>query len=253
MLIGMGRVFRRCNWCGDNNSVLYKDKPYCTDCANHLEKECSACHKPYPDLKYFKLSLHHCNSCQKKMDKSKIKKEMEKRGEEDLPRRKKGSQKRVVSYADVECGVAPSEDEEDTEYYECGLQSAPTQQQQQQEYEDEDSAIDVSLPPKKRKSRNMITSSSSEDDVDEQAMKVIKKKKKSGAPAETLLKYLNVEGKKQLTETEIQKKKKRKYNRKHASTDDHRDIEAWEDLVRALGNYKKTNPTKTSIQLFLLK
>ena len=128
----------------------------------------------------------------------------------------------------------------------------PTQQQQQ-EYEDEDSAIDVSLPPKKRKSRNMITSSSSEDDVDEQAMKVIKKKKKSGAPAETLLKYLNVEGKKQLTETEIQKKKKRKYNRKHASTDDHRDIEAWEDLVRALGNYKKTNPTKTSIQLFLLK
>ena len=249
----MGRVFHRCNWCGEKNVVFFKDKPYCTDCADSLRKECSACHKPYPDLKYFKLSLNHCNSCQRKMDKSKIKKDMENRAEEDVVRRKKGGGQRTVSYnPDVECGVPFNSEDDETEYYDCAPQS--TQTQQQQEYEDEDSAVDVTLPcKKKRKARVVISSSSSEDEPDVHDAKSAKKRRRKGRPQETLLKYLEAAGKKQSEETEIQKKKKRKYRKRHASTDDNRDTEAWEDLVRSLGNYKKTNPARTSIQVFLLK
>ena len=248
----MGRVFHRCNWCGEKNVVFFKDKPYCTDCADSLRKECSACHKPYPDLKYFKLSLNHCNSCQRKMDKSKIKKDMENRAEEDVVRRKKGGGQRTVSYhPDVECGVPFNSEDDETEYYDCAPQS--TQTQQQQEYEDEDSAVDVTLPCKKRKARAVISSSSSEDEPDVHDAKSTKKRRRKGRPQETLLKYLEAAGKKQSEETEIQKKKKRKYTKRHASTDDNRDTEAWEDLVRSLGNYKKTNPARTSIQVFLLK
>ena len=185
----MGRAVRRCNWCGDENTVLFKDKPYCVECAQNSQKECSACHKPYPDLKYFALNLNRCNSCQKKMEKSKLKKEMEKRGEEDAPRRKKGNQK-VVTYD--ECGMpGPSEEEEeDGEYFDGAVQSEETQQQQQYE-DEEDSGMDLGTPPtKKRKKRNAIVSSSSDEESDV----IVAKKKKS--PPETLLNYMTAEQKK---------------------------------------------------------
>ena len=53
-----------CNWCGTTEVKLAENKPYCPDCASNCQRECTVCHKPYPNLKFYEKHSKRCNSCQ---------------------------------------------------------------------------------------------------------------------------------------------------------------------------------------------
>ena len=53
-----------CNWCGTTEVKLAENKPYCPDCASNCKRKCTVCHKPYPNLKFYKKHSKRCNSCQ---------------------------------------------------------------------------------------------------------------------------------------------------------------------------------------------
>ena len=68
----------KCIWCGHSEHAFEPGKPYCEDCILKCQRECVACKKPYPNLKVFALNEKRCNSCQKKYECNKKKKEMKK-------------------------------------------------------------------------------------------------------------------------------------------------------------------------------
>ena len=53
-----------CNWCGTTEVKLAENRPYCPDCASNCKRECTVCHKPYPNLKFYEKHSKRCNSCQ---------------------------------------------------------------------------------------------------------------------------------------------------------------------------------------------
>ena len=53
-----------CNWCGTTEIKLAENKPYCPDCASNCRRECTVCHKPYPNLKFYEKHSKRCISCQ---------------------------------------------------------------------------------------------------------------------------------------------------------------------------------------------
>ena len=53
-----------CNWCGTTEVKLAENKPYCPDCASNCKMECTVCHKPYPNSKFYEKHNKRCNSCQ---------------------------------------------------------------------------------------------------------------------------------------------------------------------------------------------
>ena len=53
-----------CNWCGTIEVKLAENKPYCPDCASNCKRECTLCHKPYPNLKFYEKHSKRRNSCQ---------------------------------------------------------------------------------------------------------------------------------------------------------------------------------------------
>ena len=53
-----------CNWCGTTEVKLAENKPYCPDCPSNCKRECTVCHKPYPNLKFYEKHSKRCNSCQ---------------------------------------------------------------------------------------------------------------------------------------------------------------------------------------------
>ena len=53
-----------CNWCGTTEVKPAENKPYCVDCASNCKRECTVCHKPYPNLKFYEKHSKRCNSCQ---------------------------------------------------------------------------------------------------------------------------------------------------------------------------------------------
>ena len=52
-----------CNWCGTTEVKLEENKPYCPDCASNCKRECTVCHKPYANLKFYEKHSKRCNSC----------------------------------------------------------------------------------------------------------------------------------------------------------------------------------------------
>ena len=53
-----------CNWCGTTEVELAENKPYCPDCTSNCKRECTVCHKPYPNLKFYVKHSKRCNYCQ---------------------------------------------------------------------------------------------------------------------------------------------------------------------------------------------
>ena len=53
-----------CNWCGTTEVKLAENKQYCPDCASNCKRECTVCHKPYPNLKFCEKHSKRSNSCQ---------------------------------------------------------------------------------------------------------------------------------------------------------------------------------------------
>ena len=63
-----------CNWCGTTEVKLAENKPYCPDCTSNCKRECTVCHKPYPNLKFYEKHSKRCNSCQSRYIVAKTKK-----------------------------------------------------------------------------------------------------------------------------------------------------------------------------------
>ena len=63
-----------CNKCGTTEVKLAENKPYCLDCASNSKREYAVCHKPYPNLKFYKKHNKRCNSCQSHYVSAKTKK-----------------------------------------------------------------------------------------------------------------------------------------------------------------------------------
>lgn len=57
-----------CSWCKQVSSLL-PNKSYCVGCKSNMFRECVRCHLPFPDEKYFQAGGNRCNSCQKKYEK----------------------------------------------------------------------------------------------------------------------------------------------------------------------------------------
>ena len=52
-----------CSWCGTTEVELAENKLH-IDCTCNCKRECAVCHKPYPNLKFYKKHNKRCNSCQ---------------------------------------------------------------------------------------------------------------------------------------------------------------------------------------------
>jgi hypothetical protein len=59
---------KTCVWCKGFKQLL-PTKPYCSDCCGKMYRECSRCHIPYPEAKFFVENERRCNACQKKLQK----------------------------------------------------------------------------------------------------------------------------------------------------------------------------------------
>jgi hypothetical protein len=55
----------KCNWCFMKLEEE-SNKPYCYHCEKIMHKECSTCHRPFPNTKLFTLSNEVCNACRRK-------------------------------------------------------------------------------------------------------------------------------------------------------------------------------------------
>ena len=53
-----------CSWCGTTEVKLAENKHYCPDCASNCKRECTVCHKPYCNFKFYEKHSKRCNSCQ---------------------------------------------------------------------------------------------------------------------------------------------------------------------------------------------
>ena len=67
----------KCIYCGDEIELI-ENKKYCEQCLDNMYKECIRCHLPYDSEQYFSLNEKRCNSCQKKYENEKSKKEEKK-------------------------------------------------------------------------------------------------------------------------------------------------------------------------------
>lgn len=68
----LAAVCKTCSWCKAYRP-LAPNKTYCQSCSEKMFRECSRCHQPYPESKYFENGNRRCNSCQKKYLKEKEK------------------------------------------------------------------------------------------------------------------------------------------------------------------------------------
>ena len=104
-----------CNWCGTTEVKLAENKPYCPDCASNCKRECTVCHKPYPNLKFYEKHSKRCNSCQSRYVVAKTKK-----ASMENNRRKFGDTtgKRKQYDSDEESPSSGEEKEEEEEEYE---------------------------------------------------------------------------------------------------------------------------------------
>ena len=106
-----------CNWCGTTEIKLAENKLYCPDCASNCKRECTVCHKPYPNLKFYEKHSKRCNSCQSHYVVAKTKK-----ASMENNRRKfgdtTGKQKQYDSDEESTSSGEEKEEEEEEEEYE---------------------------------------------------------------------------------------------------------------------------------------
>ena len=136
----------KCLWCGHSEHAFEPGKSYCEDCTLKCERECVGCKKPYPNLKAFALNEKRCNSCQKKYEHNKKKREM--KLEDDI----ENDQIKEPEEAAKDMGMENSEDdggEEDEE-------DSDGEDNDYSIIDDRDSK--AKLYGKKRRSRNKLVS-----------------------------------------------------------------------------------------------
>ena len=72
MITSFKDINKTCAWCKEYTK-LKTGKSYCNDCSAKMYRECSRCHLPYPEAKYFARDSNRCNACQLKLEKERAK------------------------------------------------------------------------------------------------------------------------------------------------------------------------------------
>ena len=179
----------KCIWCGHSEHAFEPGKPYCEDCTLTYQRECVACKKPYPNLKAFPLNEKRCNSCQKKYEHNKKKKEMKKL-EDDI----ENDEIKEMEEAAKDMGMENSEDdggEEEEEEDDDG------KDEEYNDEEDDDNSISdyrdskAKLYRKKKSITKVVNGKKREEEIDKQASikgKKASKKKNTQKPSWRCLK-----------------------------------------------------------------
>lgn len=68
----------RCIWCNQFCKKLVVGKKYCSTCEGRMFRECSSCHRPHPSPNLFKFDEQRCNSCYKKLEKARLRRQEKK-------------------------------------------------------------------------------------------------------------------------------------------------------------------------------
>ena len=123
-----------CNWCGTTEVKLAENKPYCPDCASNCKRECTVCHKSYPNLKFYKKHSKRCNSCQShyvvaKTKKASIENNCRKFGDTTGKRKQ---------YDSDEESTSSGEEKEEEEEEEEEVEEEEEAEEEEEEYEVED-------------------------------------------------------------------------------------------------------------------
>ena len=113
-----------CNWCGTTEVKLAENKPYCPDCTSNCKRDCTVCHKPYPNLKFYEKHSKRCSSCQShyvvaKTKKASMEKNHRKFGDTTEKQKQYDSDEESAS-----SGEEKEEEEEEEEEYEIQDDSA---------------------------------------------------------------------------------------------------------------------------------
>lgn len=62
----------KCSWCQKGCRELVEGRKYCLKCKNRMYKECRTCKRPLDSPSFFKLDSERCNSCTRKLEKSRL-------------------------------------------------------------------------------------------------------------------------------------------------------------------------------------
>ena len=110
-----------CNWCGTTEVKLAENKPYCPDCTSNCKRECTVCHKPYPNLKF-------CQSCYivAKTKKASMENNHRKFGDTTGKRKQYDSDEESASSGEEK---EEEEEEEEEEEYEVQVQDDSTKKE----------------------------------------------------------------------------------------------------------------------------
>ena len=258
-----------CIWCGEDWPKFYKHKPYCVQCASACKKECRTCHKPYPELRFFKDGADRCNTCETRREREQMK--------------KTGGLKLQVADSLLPFrSMSPSSDGESVDGFEPKLSSSEkktnnkrkTRRRIESETEEEAAAevgeeedddggsnagdyMDVESDCNKRVGSEKSGETRDDDDDDDgEVTRRNKKSKKVKNATETLLDYINVghkKGKKKEVSFELAiKKKKRKSNKKlNGLTGEEANL-IEENVVCSLMDYRRAFPGRATVQFFFM-
>ena len=268
----------RCIWCGEDWLKFYRDKPYCVQCTSGCKRECRTCHKPYPELRFFKNSADRCNLCESRQER----KQMKKTGGlklqvVDLTASPFHSSRSLppMSYSDGELteGFKPKPSlssekmkkkrkrrttssrriESDTEEEEAGGEEEVGRNENDYNCDDIEEQQQQQESVSEKKSEFITTDK--DEEGHEEVIKWGKKSKKVKNPTETLLDYINVgqkKGEKKEVSFELAiKKKKRKSKKLNGLSGEEANL-IEEKLVRGLMDYRRAFPGRATVQLFLM-
>lgn len=254
-----------CIWCGEDWPKFYKHKPYCVQCASACVKECRTCHKPYPELRFFKDGADRCNTCETRREREQMKKvgglkltdsllpfrsmspssdgesddgfEPKISSSEKKTNNKRKARRRIESETEEEEATAEVGEEEDDD---GGSSNAG-------DYMDVEESERVGSEKKSEETR---------DGGDGEVTRHSKKSKKGKNATETLLDYINVghkKGKKKEVSFELAiKKKKRKSNKKLNGLTGEEASLIEENVVRSLMDYRRAFPGRATVQFFFM-
>ena len=226
----------KCIWCGHSEHAFEPGKPYCEDCTLKCERECVACKKPYPNLKAFALNEKRCNSCQKKYEHNKKKREMKKL-EDDI----ENDQIKEPEEAAKDMGMENSKDDGGEE------EEDDDEDEEDNDEEDNDNSIiddrdsKAKLYGKKKSITKVVNGKKREEDINKQAsIKGKKASKKKNTPKMIMEMF-----------EEQKKNKKFRVGRKRKITDSSQGYEAKKVLLKAIIDYNQKFPHKGQLIIYL--
>ena len=264
-----------CIWCGEDWPKFYKHKPYCVECASACKRECRTCHKPYPELRFFKDGADRCNTCETKREREQMKKTGGLKLADSLPFRSMSPSSDGESVDGFDSKLSSSERKTNNKRKKRTSNSRRIESETEEEAaaevgeeddDDDDGGSNAGdyMDVEEADCNKRVGSDKSEetrDNEDDEDGEVTRRNKKSSSKkvknvTETLLDYINVghkKGKKKEVSFELAiKKKKRKSNKKLNGLTGEEASLIEENVVRSLMDYRRAFPGRATVQFFFM-